>query len=75
MGDGSLLLKLLWGALADEMSRNPALPNMHGLIRMVVALDMRLSKVSASEVHDLAGWVFCFIIASSIVCTFTLLPP
>ncbi|KAF3322916.1 testis-expressed sequence 10 protein isoform X8 [Carex littledalei] len=66
MGDGSLLLKILWGALADEISRKPALPNMHGLMRMVVALDMRLSKLSDSEVHDLAGWVFSFIIASSI---------
>ncbi|KAJ3700007.1 hypothetical protein LUZ61_003712 [Rhynchospora tenuis] len=66
MGDRSLLLKILWGPLADEISRKPALANMHGLMRMVVGLDMRLSKLSASEVHDLAGWVFSYMITSSI---------
>jgi hypothetical protein len=74
MGDGSLLLKILWVAFADEMSQNPALPNMHGLMQMVAALDMRLSGLSASQLHDLAGWVFRFIIASSIVCTLLSFP-
>ncbi|KAJ4817365.1 ARM repeat superfamily protein [Rhynchospora pubera] len=66
MGDGSILLKMLWGPLSEEIARKPALANMHGLMRMVVRLDMRLSKLSASEVHDLAGWVFSYMITSSI---------
>ncbi|KAJ3679485.1 hypothetical protein LUZ60_017496 [Juncus effusus] len=66
MGDGSLILNLLWAPISDEISKQPKLPNMYGLIRTVVSLDARISKQTDEEMKDLAGWIFGYVVTSSV---------
>ncbi|KAJ6821652.1 uncharacterized protein M6B38_391920 [Iris pallida] len=65
MGDSSLVLKLLWKNLSNEMSLKPSLDNMYGLLRMVATLDTRTSKLSEESIRNLSNWLFVYLVGAA----------
>lgn len=58
MGDGSLVLELIWNNLSNEIARKPSPHNMNGLFRIIVTLDAATNKLMNEDVIKLiAGYL------------------
>lgn len=58
MGDGSLVLELMWNSLSNELAQQPSSHNMNGLFRIIVTLDAGTSKLMNEDVIKLiAGYL------------------
>lgn len=58
MGDGSLVLELIWNNLSNAIAQKPSLHNMNGLFRIIVTLDAGTSKLMNGDVVKLiAGYL------------------
>lgn len=58
MGDGSLVLELIWNNLFNAIAQKPSLHNMNGLLRIIVTLDAGTSKLMNGNVVKLiAGYL------------------
>ncbi|CAM0904271.1 unnamed protein product [Alopecurus aequalis] len=58
MGDGSLVLELIWNNLSNEIARKPSSHNMNGLFRIIVTLDAATDKLMNEDVIKLiAGYL------------------
>lgn len=55
MGDNSLILKLLCKNIFNEISQKPPLDNIHGLLRMINALNSRPTKLSDEDISSLSN--------------------
>ncbi|KQJ83050.1 hypothetical protein BRADI_5g12820v3 [Brachypodium distachyon] len=58
MGDGSLVLELMWNNLSNEIAQKPSSHNMNGLFRIIVTLDAATNKLMNEDVIKLlAGYL------------------
>ncbi|KAM0913507.1 hypothetical protein ACQ4PT_012109 [Festuca glaucescens] len=58
MGDGSLVLELIWNNLSNEIARKPSPHNINGLFRIIVTLDAATNKLMDEDVIKLiAGYL------------------
>ncbi|CAO2042608.1 unnamed protein product [Urochloa humidicola] len=58
MGDGSLVLELMWNNLSHAIAQKPSMHNMNGLFRIIVTLDAGTSKLMNEDVVKLiAGYL------------------
>ncbi|XP_037478125.1 uncharacterized protein LOC119355427 [Triticum dicoccoides] len=58
MGDGSLVLELMWNNLSNEIARKPSLHNMNGLFRIIVTLDAATNKLMNEDfIKLIAGYL------------------
>ncbi|TVT98346.1 hypothetical protein EJB05_56350 [Eragrostis curvula] len=58
MGDGSLVLELMWNNLSNAIAQKPLMHNMNGLFRIIVTLDAGTSKLLNEDVIKLiAGYL------------------
>ncbi|OEL32577.1 hypothetical protein BAE44_0006405 [Dichanthelium oligosanthes] len=58
MGDGSLVLELMWNNLSNAIAQKPSMHNMNGLFRIIVTLDAGTSKLMNEDVVKLiAGYL------------------
>ncbi|KAL6652592.1 hypothetical protein ACP70R_011517 [Stipagrostis hirtigluma subsp. patula] len=58
MGDGSLVLELIWNNLSHAIAQKPPMHNMNGLFRIIVTLDAETSKLMSEDVIKLiAGYL------------------
>ncbi|KAJ1271412.1 hypothetical protein BS78_06G126700 [Paspalum vaginatum] len=58
MGDGSLVLELLWNNLTNAIARRPLMHNMNGLFRIIVTLDAGTSNLMNEDlVKCIAGYL------------------
>ncbi|TKW04860.1 hypothetical protein SEVIR_7G137800v4 [Setaria viridis] len=58
MGDGSLVLELMWNNLSNAIAQKPSMHNMNGLFRIIVTLDAGTSKLMNKDVVKLiAGYL------------------
>ncbi|KAI0504412.1 hypothetical protein KFK09_015364 [Dendrobium nobile] len=61
MGDNSLVLKLLYKNLFNEILQKPSLDNTHGMLQMIITLDIRPSILSGDSVVTLSKWLAGYI--------------
>ncbi|KAK3141987.1 hypothetical protein QOZ80_4BG0340710 [Eleusine coracana subsp. coracana] len=54
MGDGSLVLELMWSNLSNAIAQKPSMHNMNGLFRIIVTLNAGTSKISDTHTWDLS---------------------
>ncbi|KAG6474470.1 hypothetical protein ZIOFF_068407 [Zingiber officinale] len=54
IGDSCIVLKLLFKNMLNEMLLNPPMDNFRGMLRMIIALDARLTKLSDEDIGDLS---------------------
>ncbi|CAL5016488.1 unnamed protein product [Urochloa decumbens] len=58
MGDGSLVLELMWNNLSHAIAQKPSMHNMNGLFRIIVTLDAGTNKLMNEDVVKLiAGYL------------------
>nr|CAB3487320.1 unnamed protein product [Digitaria exilis] len=58
MGDGSLVLELMWNNLSNVIAQKPSMHNINGLFRIIVTLDAGTSKLINEDVVKLiAGYL------------------
>ncbi|KAF0890463.1 hypothetical protein E2562_002832 [Oryza meyeriana var. granulata] len=58
MGDGSLVLELMWDNLSKEIAQSPSLHNMNGLFRIIVTLDAGTCKLMNEDaIKIIAGYL------------------
>ncbi|KAL5216290.1 hypothetical protein ABZP36_007691 [Zizania latifolia] len=58
MGDGSLVLELMWDNLSKEIAHKPSLHNMNGLFRIIVTLDAGTCKLMNDDaIKIIAGYL------------------
>ncbi|WVZ90659.1 hypothetical protein U9M48_036941 [Paspalum notatum var. saurae] len=58
MGDGSLVLELMWNNLNNAIAQKPPMHNMNGLFRIIVTLDAGTSKLMNEDViKRIAGYL------------------
>nr|CAE05994.1 OSJNBa0016O02.4 [Oryza sativa Japonica Group] len=58
MGDGSLVLELMWDNLSKEIAQIPSLHNMNGLFRIIVTLDAGTCKLMNEDaIKIIAGYL------------------
>ncbi|KAK3142350.1 hypothetical protein QOZ80_4BG0345410 [Eleusine coracana subsp. coracana] len=58
MGDGSLVLELMWSNLSNAIAQKPSMHNMNGLFRIIVTLNAGTSKVLNEDIIKLiAGYL------------------
>nr|CAB3484790.1 unnamed protein product [Digitaria exilis] len=58
MGDGSLVLELIWNNLSNVIAQKPSMHNINGLFRIIVTLDAGTSKLINEDVVKLiAGYL------------------
>ncbi|XP_015692389.1 uncharacterized protein LOC102700798 isoform X1 [Oryza brachyantha] len=58
MGDGSLVLELMWDILSKEIAQIPSLHNMNGLFRIIVTLDAGTCKLMNEDaIKVIAGYL------------------
>ncbi|XP_074587560.1 uncharacterized protein LOC141843383 [Curcuma longa] len=54
IGDSCIVLKLLFKSVLNEMLLKPPMDNFHGMLRMIITLDARLTKLSDEDIGDLS---------------------
>ncbi|KAG2572684.1 hypothetical protein PVAP13_7KG197100 [Panicum virgatum] len=58
MGDGSLVLELMWNNLSNAIAKKPSMHNMNGLFRIIVTLDAGTNKLMNEDaVKLIAGYL------------------
>ncbi|XP_062225864.1 uncharacterized protein LOC133924381 [Phragmites australis] len=58
MGDGSLVLELMWNNLSNAIAQKPSMHNINGLFRIIVTLDAGTTKLMNEDVIKLiAGYL------------------
>ncbi|XP_062184458.1 uncharacterized protein LOC133888289 [Phragmites australis] len=58
MGDGSLVLELMWNNLSNEIAQKQSMHNTNGLFRIIVTLDAGTSKLMNEDIIELiAGYL------------------
>jgi len=58
MGDGSLVLELMWNNLSNAIAQKPSMHNMNGLFRIIVTLDAGTNKLMNEDAIKLiAGYL------------------
>lgn len=61
MGDNSLVLKLLGKNIFDEILQKPSLDNSYGMLKLIITLDIRPSKLSDENACALSIWLTGYI--------------
>ena len=54
-------------------SRKLSVDNMYGLLRMIVSLDTRPTKLSEEHISNLSNWLFVYLIEAASVCNWLFL--
>ncbi|XP_010927983.1 uncharacterized protein [Elaeis guineensis] len=62
MGDNSLILNVLCQNIFNEISQKPPLDNIHGLLRMINALDTRPTKLSEENISSLGNCLSSYMV-------------
>eukprot|EP00268_Persea_americana_P064657 TRINITY_DN8539_c0_g1_i1.p1 TRINITY_DN8539_c0_g1~~TRINITY_DN8539_c0_g1_i1.p1 ORF type:complete len:884 (-),score=132.86 TRINITY_DN8539_c0_g1_i1:635-3286(-) len=62
MGDGALILKILQKTILNEMSLKPPLDNMRAMLRMVVMLDSKPTRLSEEIMGTLSYYLFGYLV-------------
>ncbi|RLM66539.1 hypothetical protein C2845_PM16G10320 [Panicum miliaceum] len=58
MGDGSLVLELMWNNLSNAIAQKPSMHNMNGLFRIIVTLDGGTNKLmNEDSIKLIAGYL------------------
>lgn len=62
IGDDSLVLSLLYNKIFNEILKKPSLDNTYGMLKLIITLDIRTSKLSDESVSVLSKWLTGYII-------------